>query len=263
MFPNPMAALVRHLVQAYNFRDIGGPSTADGRTLKTGVLFRSDALTRIDDRDLAELRALNVKLICDLRSARESQRKPARVERDIQLVNVPLHERPAHEGMRHRVLGFLFSKDGDRQFREFSRRYYRHIAFDQTSRIRQVIALLANEGSLPAVIQCTAGKDRTGFLAALIQLLLGVPYRSVMEDYLRTNDYFAPRRERLIKVARFLTLFQVTPQRLRLLLMAHPEFLDQVHDEILATHGTIERYLCEACAIDRQTIETLKRRLLA
>ena len=248
-----------------NFRDVGGLKTADGRTFRAGVLFRSDELSRLNAKDLVKLQGLGIKLICDLRSPGETQkRRPPRLpDESIRVVNVPIHEQAAQEdGSRRKLLGFLFGKSGGDRFREFSRDYYHHIAFGQTARIREVITLLSEEQHLPALIHCTAGKDRTGFLAALIRLLLGVPYEAVMEDYLLTNDYFGPRLEKLIKVMRVVTLSQVSPERMRLILMAHPEFLGEVHDTIVKRYGAVETYLREACGIEQHTLQKLKDRLL-
>lgn len=258
--PREIRDVARPFQTLWNFRDIGGLKTADGRRLRTGVLFRSDELSRLSAGDVAKLQALGIRLICDLRSPQESERRRPRVlEKSIRVVNVPIHEQDVS---RTKLLGFLFGKTGGERFREFSRDYYRHIAFGQTARIRRVITLLSEEQSLPALIHCTAGKDRTGFVAALIQLLVGVPYEAVLEDYLRTNDYFGPRLEKLIKVMRILTLSQVASERMRLILMASPEFLTEVHDTVVKRYGAVETYLCEACEIDRVTLRRLKDRLV-
>ncbi|MDC0711203.1 tyrosine-protein phosphatase [Stigmatella sp. ncwal1] len=247
-----------------NFRDVGGRKTADGRTFRTGVLFRSDELSRLNAGDLVKLQGLGIKLICDLRAPRESQKRRLRLPAaSIRVVNVPLHEQATHDGNRRKLLGFLFGKTGGERFREFSSAYYHHLAFDQTARIREVITLLSGEQSLPALIHCTAGKDRTGFVAALIQLLVGVPVEGVMEDYLRTNDFFGPRLEKFIQVMRIMTLFQVSPERMRLIAGAHPEFLNEVLSTLMARYGSVESYLREACGIDQDTLQRLKERLLS
>jgi protein-tyrosine phosphatase len=257
--------VVRHFENLSNFRDVGGLPATEGRTFKTGALYRSDELSAMTAADLLKLQELNIRLICDLRSPEECQKRRPRISlgRGIRVVNIPLHDQSTQDGSRKKLLRFLFAKTGGEQFREFCRRYYHHIAFEQTSRIRDVITLLASEQSLPALIHCTAGKDRTGFLAAVIQLLVGVPWDLVRDDYLRTNDYLEPRLKAFIKAMRFLTLFQVSPERMQLVLKAHPEFLAEVHDNIVTRYGSVENYLCDACAIEPDALERLKRRLLA
>ncbi|WP_437581598.1 tyrosine-protein phosphatase [Sorangium sp. So ce887] len=258
--------VVYHFENVSNFRDLGGVKTADGHTFRTGVLFRSDELSRMSPQDRVKLQDFNIKVICDLRSPRESQKKPPRLaNKSIQVVNIPLVEQATEDALfrRSKMLSFLFSRTGGDEYLDFTRSFYHHLAFEQTSRIREVITLLSKEDSLPALIHCTMGKDRTGFLAAVIQLLVGVPYQTVVEEYLRTNDYLAPRWEKVVKVTRVLTLFQVPTERVRLMIMAYPDFLHEVHDRIVEKYGSFERYLCEACEIDRGTQQRLKDRLLA
>jgi protein-tyrosine phosphatase len=238
-----------------NFRDVGGHATVDGRRMKTGAVFRSDALTRFTHHDIAKLRQFGIKTICDLRSITEHSKRP----RSLDIVNIPLAE---IEPGRKQLLGFLFGRVGGERFRAFSRRYYQHIAFEQTARVREILELLAQDGKLPALIHCTSGKDRTGFVAAVLQLLAGVPYATVEADYLRTNDYFAARLATFIRVVRAATLYRVREDRLRLVLMAHAEYLGEVHARIVAEHGTIEGYLHERCGLAQETLLRLKQNLL-
>ncbi len=129
--------------------------------------------------------------------------------------------------------------------------------------MREVLGLLSNDEHLPALVHCSAGKDRTGFVIALIQLLVGVPYPRVMDDYLLSNEHFAARRERLIRILHLVTLLQLSPERMRILLSARPELLDEVHGEIVERHGSVESYLRDACGIDSASLQRLKSRLLA
>jgi protein-tyrosine phosphatase len=270
MEPRPLVKATQREVlypfeKVSNFRDVGGLTTVDGRTLKTGVLFRSEELSRMTVRDLATLRDYNLKLICDLRSPREIREKPSPVAltETIRVVNIPILPPANQDGTRKLLFGFLFGKSGGDRFRQFSRACYHSIAFEQTSPIRDVITLLSKEENLPALIHCSAGKDRTGFLAALVQLLAGVPYETVMDDYLLTNDHFHPRLEKFIKWMRIMTLCQVSQERIRLVAMAHPEFLDEVHTLIVKNYGSVETYLCDACKIEYDTLRNLKSQLLA
>ena len=247
-----------------NFRDVGGGVTHDGRRIKTGVLFRSEEPSRLRSRDLAALQALPIRLICDLRSPNEIQKRPPprALTKAIQTVNIPLHDEAMQSGMRNRFKEFLFKSDGDARFRQFSRDYYHHLAFERTAQTGQVLKLLAQDASLPALIHCTAGKDRTGFVVAVLQLLLGLPFAEVLTEYLRTNDGFRPRMERIITAVRLLTLFRVPRQRMRFVLTTHPEYLHEVYDLIINQHQGIDNYLKTSCGVDLDIQNRLKERFL-
>jgi len=248
-------------VKLANFRDVGGVTTADGRMFRAGVLFRSAELSRLSPSDQAKLRDFNFKLICDLRSPKESNKHPLRVG-GIRVTNISLHDPVVYDGNRRRIIGFLFGRSGGDRFRAFVREYYHHLAFERSAPIREAMTLLARENSLPALIHCQAGKDRTGWLAALIQLLVGVPYETVRDDYLLTNDYYESRFDRFIRVLRIMTLFQVPAERIRLILTTHPESLDEVHGRIVEEYGSVAEYLAEACGIERDILSRLKGQLL-
>jgi len=210
--------------------------------------------------DVAKLRDLGIRVICDLRSHEESRKRQPR-GLSIRLVNIPLHEQ--HAGGLKDLYRFLFRETGEARFREFLRGYYHHIAFEQTARIGEVVRLISEECNLPALIHCRAGKDRTGLVAALIQLVLGVSYEDVRAGYLRSNDYFEPRLNKFIRVVRAVTFRQVPERRIRMILMAHAEYLDEVYEGILGRYGSVEEYIQNGCGIDALILERLRRLLLA
>lgn len=247
-----------------NFRDLGGQMTGDGRKLRTGMLYRSSALSGATPDDLAIVRRLGVRVVYDLRS--EAERRGERPQQEATALGVPVVSVPlaGAEGMsRRQLLACLFAHDSEARFRAFSSAYYHQIAFDQAATIGAVFQLLAQEEGLPAVIHCTAGKDRTGLVAALVQLLVGVNYEAVVEDYLRTNDAYALRLRRFVRTVRMLTLNRASGERLQFMLMARREVLDQTHDLVVARHGSVAGYLTEVCGVAPQTLDTLRARLLA
>lgn len=256
--------IIQQFEKLSNFRDIGGWKTNEGNLMKSGVLFRSDELSRITVNDRALLQKFNIKVICDLRTPKEYNKKPAPLPliKGINIFNIPLHNQETHTINRKQLLKFFFAKSGGVEFREFSRSYYHHIAFDRTSQIKEIITVLSHESNLPALIHCTAGKDRTGYISALIQLLVGIPYETVVQEYLMTNHFYETRMEKLIKVMKWLTLFQVPPGRMKLILTAQRKDLDEVHDSIIRKYGSIETYLCEICEIEQNIILKLKNLLL-
>lgn len=250
--------------QRHNFRDLGGVETGQGQRLRSGVFFRCSELQRCTARDLAQLEALGIKLICDLRSPRESARKQPRQlwAPAPRLVNVPLHDPRLHDGQRWRISSFLWGKDGVERFRAYCRLYYQHVVFDRGALIGEAITVLANRGNQPALIHCTAGKDRTGLVAALIQLLLGVPFATVLAEYLRTNEATEPRLERLLGSLCLPVFAPAFSERMRVIVATHPEYLLEVHARIISDHGSIERYLSTVCGVQSETVERLRHLLL-
>jgi protein-tyrosine phosphatase len=248
-----------------NFRDVGGVETLDGRRLKTGLLYRSSDLSKMSRRDVQTLRMLGIQLVCDLRSRSESRRKRPRGLPATQLrwTNIPLQGKGYRIGRDVQPLRFVFEKSGGDEFRAFCSRLYRHLAFERAKHVGEVLRLLAQAENLPAVIHCRAGKDRTGFIAALVQLLAGVPYDRVRDHYLLTNDYFAAQISRWTRLLRLLTLFRVPAERLRLLLTARADFLDEVYAAILEHYGSIESYVYTACGLDAESVRNLRILLIA
>jgi protein-tyrosine phosphatase len=171
MLPSRSDALV--LAGAMNFRDLGGYHTADGRRTRPGRVFRSNSLQELTEGDLDLLsRHMQIATILDLRSPREIARDGhgPLVEEAVRYVNIPvLHEkedsgRPGRieRGLVERYLSYL------------------HVAGDNVVRALETIA---EDDALPLVFHCSAGKDRTGVLAALLLGCLGVDRETVVADY--------------------------------------------------------------------------------
>lgn len=242
-----------------NFRDLGG------YPMRNGILFRSGDLSRTTPQDVAQLESLGIKLICDLRVPAECRKRPPRSpwRLPVQTVNISLHSDATHRELKRKMIGWLFRRPATEACPEFIRDYYHHLAVQRNSHIGEVVTLLAKENSLPALIHCTAGKDRTGVIVAILQMLAGVPYERVIADYLQTNEHYEPRIQTAIRLTRILTLFRVPEQRIRQVLMAHREALDAVFEHIFPRYGSVENYLAESCNVDIATLRRLKQRLLA
>lgn len=242
-----------------NFRDIGGFTTLDGSTMKTRVIFRSGELSQLSARDIKTLRGLKLRLVCDLRTPRERKSKPPRVpsSEGLRIANIPIRQNL--DSGRRKLVGFLFGDNRELDFERYIKDYYHGLAFDHTGQVKEILTLLSDEKNLPALIHCNAGKDRTGFISALIQLLVGVPRKTVLDDYLLTNLYYKPYTKKLLEHLKWMRLFKISPDRLKLILEARSDYLDDVLAEIFYKHGTIEGYLVEGCGVDQRSISNFKQ----
>jgi protein-tyrosine phosphatase len=171
---------------AVNFRDVGGYATEDGRSVAWRRLFRSDGLSQLTEGDHAVIESLGLRTVIDLRSKSEVERgtfDTARVPLDYRHVPI-LEEVPDAEAF---ILapGMLGAQ-------------YLDMARTSSHRLGTVLGYLAADGALPAVVHCTAGKDRTGLVIALLLRLLGVPEETVVEDYAVSGEAMVQLRAKLI-----------------------------------------------------------------
>jgi len=165
------------LVGAYNFRDLGGYPSADGRRTRWGRLYRSDTLHELTVEDVAVLRELGLAGVIDLRT-------PTEVER---LGRGPL----GSESVRYVNLSVL-REEGDegrgvaaRRIEDSAERYLSYLESGRDA-LAESFAFLADASNYPLVFHCQAGKDRTGILAALVLDALDVDRRAIVDDYLLT-----------------------------------------------------------------------------
>lgn len=174
-----------NLTGATNFRDLGGYVGQDGRVVRWRRLFRSDHLAALTPTDLAQLERLGLTRVCDFRG--EAERAPLACI----LPGVAVHSLAIEPTVLQRMKEIL---DAGQSLTAHDtvvlmQQTYRAFVVDNSHRFAGLFAHLL-ESDAPLVFHCTAGKDRTGFAAALILLALGVPRAVVMQDYLLTNQLF-------------------------------------------------------------------------
>lgn len=234
---------------AQNFRDLGGYETADGKHLRWGLFYRSDNLSGLSDADLETLASLGIRLVCDFRSPDEKQAEPDRLpEPRPAVAELEIFDEAfAMKDFRERIgSGDL----GDLDLRQALIEGNRLFATKFAPIYRAMFERLSQRENLPALIHCTAGKDRAGFGAAMILSVLGVPRETVFEDFLLTNLYTAQKIERTLWTIRLMSLFRVDAERVRPVLGVERAYLEAAFDEIGKRYGDFERYRREALGLD-------------
>merc|ERR1712224_887219 len=107
-------------------------------------------------------------------------------------------------------------------FMEMNRGFVQH----QGARFRSFLEALAEPGNVPALVHCTAGKDRTGWAVALLLLALGVDKEEVMQDYLLSNKLWYYEAQKHLVLIRLLSLFRMSRRAIMPLLCVHREYLE-------------------------------------
>ena len=159
---------------AFNFRDLGGYPTLDGRRTRWRRLFRSDTLSELTTGDLADLAELGVATVIDLRTPAEVNRD-GRIAAEVHYENHSLLAQESGESV------------GAPEHDDMGERYLWYLEHNPSA-VVAALGLLSSADRYPAVFHCTAGKDRTGVLAALVLSLLGVERAVVVADYLLTAE---------------------------------------------------------------------------
>jgi protein-tyrosine phosphatase len=160
----------------FNVRDLGGYAAAGGRRVKWGLLYRAGDLNELTARDRAVLEERGIKTIVDFRSQDERDSAP-----DCDLSTVALNRWLPIDAGSFFSLAELRTSDAMEALME---ELYRALADKSRDQYREFFALLEDAENLPLLFHCSAGKDRTGFGAALILSALGVDREQIYDDYL-------------------------------------------------------------------------------
>ena len=238
---------------ASNLRDLGGWRTADGKRVRAGLVFRAPALVGLSPADEAAIAALKLRIVCDLRGERESAASPVAIA-GARRVALPIE--PSVGASLKDILrtGAATGHANAPDMMGLLRDAYAAYALQYASHYATLFTLLLSDGGTPLLFHCSAGKDRTGFGAALLLTALGVAWDDVVADYLATNRLW--RRE----TARGLDL----PPDLRdVLLGAHADLLAAAFAAIRGAYGSVDAYLEQALGLDGYARTDLQARLTA
>lgn len=162
-----------------NFRDVGGYRNRKGQTVAWRRMFRSDSLHLMSDEDIRSVyQTLGVVTLIDLRNSDETQRDGYRS-------SLPITANYHHLSLLEQYAVKIYEPGDDPSARLTTT--YLWILANSGHLIAQALNTMAEEPNLPALFHCTAGKDRTGVLAAMLLGILDVDEEQIMADYALTN----------------------------------------------------------------------------
>ena len=247
MSTNPDRSL--KLAGASNFRDLGGYTGADARPVRWRRLFRSDHLAALTPQDAEVFTSLGVTRVFDFRGRDERAAVP------YELPGVAQHPLPIEPTVVQRMKDLLDAGQAVTPAHtvELMQETYRAFVHDNAARFAALFQHLLDSDA-PLVFHCTAGKDRTGFAAALILLALEVPRDLVMQDYLLTNDLYQMPA---------LDDSRAPREVLNVLWRVQEAFLDAAMQAVDQDFGGPERYLAAQLRLTPAARERLKARYLA
>ena len=239
-----------------NFRDLAGTTTAyttanDG-VMRAGVFYRSNALTPTAS-DLAVLNGLGISNVYDLRTPSEIAATPDTLPTGAIYQNIDIIGSTT-SGSNVTNISFTSTAQAVAMMEETNR------AFVSDSGMRSQFSVLFNElaaADRAALFHCTAGKDRTGWTAAVLLSIAGVDSATIMQNYLATNDYTAAR------VAATLAAMPTSMEAIYApLLGVQASYLQAGLDEVTAEYGSMDNYLKEGLRLSQETIYVLRGKMV-
>jgi protein-tyrosine phosphatase len=238
-----------------NFRDVAGPDdgypTTDGRRVRRGMFYRSGAFTP-GTADMAAVDKLGLGVVYDLRTLNEAAVDPDRLPGSAirqQIDIAPIVVANLAPGSADAALAYMAAAE--------------RAMISNPASMAQFGALLTRLANTPGpqVFQGSTGKDRTGWAAALLLAIAGVPLDVIMQDYLLTNTAAGPeiqaridavgRRTNASAAANAVPLFQ-----------AEPAVLQAGFDQLQAEFGTLNAYLTQGLGVEQSAVDMLRAKLV-
>jgi protein-tyrosine phosphatase len=245
--PEPTRALA--FEGCVNFRDLGGYATRDGMAIGWRRLFRADGLHRLTEADRRQLIDLGVATVIDLRTVDEAEQRGRFPVEDVPVryVDLPLTDvLPTTEEMPSWAeASYVASR-------------YALMVSEGAPALTGAFTALTSGGSLPAVFHCSAGKDRTGVLSALILAFLGVPDETIVADYALSGPAMEHLLERL--KSEYPDAVEDVMRYAPAVLQVRPETMEEFLSSLRHQYGTYDDLAASLGVTD--AVATLRRTVL-
>ena len=240
-----------------NIRDIGG--VYKDVKLKEGMLIRGRTLLNLTGEQQSILvNDHNVKTIIDLRSHDEQSIDPEIVIPGIKYMLLPIFERQK-EGVSHIAKEKADSLQIYRTLPHMDQIYFDMLHGVSLKNIGVVINTIIKGKD---DFHCSEGKDRTGLIAAILLLILGVSRKEIVKDYLTTNKMAKPKAFKYymrIKYVKFDALFALKVGRT---FLAKRKYINVLFDVIKNEYGDLDTFLTNGLDVDLNDIEPFKKKMI-
>lgn len=231
-----------------NFRDLGGIRTTAGRHVKWGEFFRADDLSGLQSDDFPYLLTSGITDVYDLRTEEEIALKKDHLPQSINWIHYPIFEEGNSLQMRAVMQQFETDTFTPETANELLVIANREFVQKNTATFSNLIKQILDR-STPSLFHCTAGKDRTGFTAAMILSILGVDRQTVINEYLMTNYYTHDKLSNDLES--IITAFggKIKPEVMIPLMTVNRSYIEAALQEIDNTYGDMNTYIREGLNI--------------
>jgi len=249
-----------------NFRDLGGYAAGDGRRIRWGAVYRSGELSQLSDADVGKLGELGIRTVVDLRSPEEvSARGEGRLPSGAQLLPLPI----TSSDMFAKLIPMFLKGDFSQVPPDLLDQVNRMLVSEFTEQYTGLLRALSEPANRPLVFHCTQGKDRAGFGAAMVLSALGVPWETIVEDYLLSNHFRKEENDKMLGMIRGFAANHDGPEgeevvfwRVEGLLYVKEQSLQAAHAEIIERYGSVQVFLIEGLGCSVEGLAQLRDELL-
>ena len=242
---------------AHNTSELGGYKTTDGKSVKWGMLFRSDKLSDISGTDQEYLQNLGIKKIIDFRSEEEKTEDPDIIPSGISYVEMPI----SVDGAMRSKIEAVLKGETDKEVKSFLIDANREFVTSYTDVYENFLRGLIDDDA-PTLFHCTAGKDRAGFAAAISLIALGVSREDVIEDYMKTNAFTKDRIEEILGQIKLMSLYQTDTEILRPLIGVERVYIETAFKTAEEKYGSLENFIRDGLNISDEDIQKLRNKFL-
>ena len=242
---------------AHNTRELGGYKTTDGKSIKWGMLYRSDKLSDISKTDQKYLQTLGIKKIVDFRSEEEKTEDPDIIPEGIDYIEMPI----SVDGAMRSKIEAVLKGETDKEVKSFLVDANREFVSSYTDVYENFLRGLIDEDA-PTLFHCTAGKDRAGFAAAITLIALGVPRETVIKDYMKTNAFTQERIEEILDQIELMSLYQTDAEILRPLIGVERIYIETAFKTAEEKYGSLENFIRVGLNISDEDIQKLRKKFL-
>jgi protein-tyrosine phosphatase len=252
-----------------NFRDLGGYKTADGRTVKWGQIYRSGELHRLSDADVERLEDLGIRTVVNFLTPLEAEARGVdRLPDGVRELSQPISggaggglAKVAHEARE--------TGDFSKVPVELNAEIHRLMVQEALEQYATLFRQIADPSNRPLVFHCSHGVHRTGTAAAILLATLGVPWETVREDYLLSNEYRKEEIEKRLAQLRQLAAKsqglspdQVDTTNMNAFYILESHYIDATHHQIVEEYGSLDGYLRKGLGLSEAEIERLQTELV-
>jgi protein-tyrosine phosphatase len=262
----------RHIVLdgQSNFRDLGGYVTTDGRTVKRGQVYRSGRLPGLSDHDLIRLEELGVRSVVNFLSSNEIEFGGAdRLPQTVEELRMPIDPETGIGSLIDELIAARTSGDFSRVPADVNPEIHRMLMREAREEYAALLRTLANATNRPIVFHCSHGVHRTGTAAAILLMALGVPWETVREDYLLSNECRAEEITTRLAQLRVLCAEtqgisedEVDTTNMEAFYILRGAYIDAALEQAVADHGSMDAYLREGLGLSEAELSQLRRELL-